>query len=94
MIKKTFVGAGVAAALLVSMAGAASATHSHRIETGNGACVDRNGAGFGTDQVHGDNTADPGDTTFHERFHKGTPGTFAFERPGNPVSVIGGLCPT
>lgn len=53
-------------------AGTSGATHSHHIDT-PGNCVDRNGRGFGTGQEHFDDTADPGDTTFHERFHKGTP---------------------
>jgi hypothetical protein len=53
--------------------------------------VDRNGAGFGTGQVHADNSGDPGDTTFHERIHKGVPGLYAFERSGS-VSVTGGTC--
>lgn len=93
MTKKLLVCAALAAGLLMSSAGAASATHPHRIET-PGNCVDRNGAGFGTGQVHLDDTGDPGDTTFHERIHKGTPGSFAFERDGNRVAVIGGLCPS
>ena len=93
MIKKICISVAVAAGVLVSTAGAAGATHAHRIET-PGSCVDRNGEGFGTGQLHLDNTGDPGDTTFHERFHKGTPGAFAFEVDGNPVSVVGGLCPS
>ena len=93
MIKKLCVAAALSAGLVASAAGAASASHAHRIET-PGSCVDKNGDGFGTGQTHLDNTSDPGDTTFHERFHKGTPGTLAFEVEGNPVVVVGGLCPT
>ena len=86
----------VAAALLVAggvgaVAAPVAASHPHHLET-PGACVDRSGQGFGTGQSHADNTADPGDTTFHERIHKGTPGLFAFEQEGNPVAVAGGLC--
>lgn len=84
------------AASVVSVVGLtaapAGATHPHHLDT-PGACVDRNGAGFGTGQAHSENTADPGDTTFHERVHKGTPGTWAFTQANNPVSVGGGLCP-
>ncbi len=85
----------VAAALLVAggvgaVAAPASATHPHHLET-PGACVDRNGHGFGTGQSHVDNTADPGDTTFHERIHKGTPG-LVFGQENHPVGVAGGLC--
>lgn len=91
MIRKFIVAAVIAASAVGAVAGPASATHSHQIDT-PGACVDRNGRGFGTGQVHLDNSPDPGDTTFHERIHKGTPGSFAFERTNNPVSVVGQLC--
>lgn len=91
MVRKFIVAAVIAAGAFGVVAAPASATHSHRIDT-PGACVDRNGQGFGTGQVHSDNSADPGDTTFHERIHKGTPGLFAFERDNNPVSVVGLLC--
>ena len=68
--------------------GPASATHSHVIQT-PGTCVDKAGAGFGTGEDHASGTG----PTFHSQVHKGTPGTFAFERPGNPVAVVGGtLC--
>ena len=93
MSKKLAVGALVVAAGVGAVAAPASATHAHHIET-PGACADRNGQGFGTGQRHGDNSADPGDTTFHERIHKGTPGLFAFEQAANPVGVDGGLCGT
>lgn len=91
MMKRIVVFAATGAAL-VGLAGApASATHPHHLDT-PGTCVDRNGDGFGSGQVHSDNTADPGDTTFHERIHKGTPGMYAFARTGQ-VSVSGGRCP-
>ncbi len=86
------VAVGSVITAVVVAAGPAHATHPHHLDT-PGACVDRSGAGFGIGQVHGGNTGDPGDTTFHERIHKGTPGTFAFQQENNPVSVAGGLCP-
>lgn len=91
MIKKLTISAAAVAVAVGLAAAPAAATHPHRLDT-PGTCVDRNGAGFGTGQDHDDNTADPGDTTFHERIHKGTPGQFAFERDGNPVGVHGGPC--
>lgn len=91
MIKRVAVFAAAVAAVVGFVAGPASATHAHHIDT-PGTCADRNGQGFGTGQEHSDNSADPGDTTFHERIHKGTPGLFAFEQSSNPVVVAGGLC--
>lgn len=91
-LRKTAAFASVVVGVIGLTAGPSGATHSHSVVT-PGACVDRNGSGFGTGEVHTDNTADPGDTTFHERIHKGTPGTFAFEQHRNPVSVAGSLCP-
>lgn len=91
MRRKICIFALSVAGVIGSTAATSAATHAHRIET-PGTCVDRNGRGFGTGQVHSDDTADPGDTTFHERVHKGTPGTFAFTQANNPVSVTGGLC--
>lgn len=94
-MKKFFVAATITLGAVGVVAGPAAATHSHHIQTPV-SCVDRNGQGFGTGQFHetieGAPIADPGDTTFHERIHKGTPGTFAFEQEKNPVSVDGGLC--
>ncbi len=90
--KRVLVFAFVLVGMVGLAAGPAGATHSHHIDN-PGTCVDRSGRGFGTGQPHSDNTADPGDTTFHERIHKGKPGTFAFEQPGNPVAVSGGPCP-
>lgn len=65
-------------------AGPALATHAHHLDLPNGNCADRGGAGFGTGQDHGDAGA------FHRRVHTGTPGLYAFTRPNNPVSVVGG----
>lgn len=90
-MKRFFVAAAITVSAIGAVASPAAATHAHHIDT-PGACVDRNGQGFGTGQPHSDNSADPGDTTFHERIHKGTPGTFAFERDNNPVGVSGGYC--
>lgn len=92
MRKQSSVFAAIVVGVVGLSAAPSGATHAHHLET-PGTCVDRNGSGFGTGEVHADNTADPGDTTFHERFHKGTPGAFAFEQSGNPVLVSGGLCP-
>lgn len=76
--------AGVATLAIAGISTPAFATHSHVILT-PGACVDRAGAGFGTDEEHDS-------TSFHARVHKGTPGLFAFERDNNPVVVEGGAC--
>ena len=89
---KIYVFASLVVGVIGLSAGTAGATHPHHIDT-PGTCVDRNGIGFGTGQEHLDDTADPGDTTFHERFHKGKPGKLAFTRANNPVSVSGGVCP-
>jgi hypothetical protein len=77
----------VCAAMLAlgAVAGPASATHSHVITT-PGTCVDKAGAGFGTDEPHGPQPS------FHSQVHKGTPGLFAFENLRNPVSVTAGTC--
>ena len=92
MRRKILVFASVVMVVLGLGGGTSGATHPHHIGT-PGTCVDRNGSGFGTGQEHSDDTADPGDATFHERFHKGRPGTFAFTQGNNPVSVGGGVCP-
>ena len=74
---------GIAAvAMTGALSAPASATHRHTLTTPGNACVDKGGAGFGTGEVHDH-------TSFHSRVHKGTPGLFAFERPNNPVSVVG-----
>ncbi len=79
---------GVVVAVMLALgavAGPASATHSHVITT-PGTCVDKAGAGFGTDEPHGPQPS------FHSQVHKGTPGLFAFENLRNPVSVTAGTC--
>jgi hypothetical protein len=90
MIKKLTVFAATAAAVAALTAAPAAADHPHHLTT-PGTCVDRNGAGFGTVQIHDDNTADPGDTTFHERIHKGQPG-LVFAPEAHPITVTSGLC--
>lgn len=88
----------VASAAAAAAAAPAYAHHPHHLQT-PGTCVDRNGMGFGTDpatgepQEHSDNTADPGDTSFHERVHKGRAGDAAPARSNKQVAVLGGLCP-
>ena len=72
----------LAALAMSAVSTPASAEHPHVLQTPGG-CVDRGGQGFGTGQTHDG-------TSFHSRVHKGTPGTFAFEQPANPVSVGGG----
>ena len=84
---------GIAVVGLAAISTPASATHSHRIET-PGTCVDKAGAGFGTDEVHlGPPPYPPSltDPSFHTRVHKGTPGMEAFEKQDR-VSVEAGLC--
>lgn len=91
MRKKLLVAVVTILGVLGTGAGTSFATHPHHIDN-PGTCVDRNGKGFGTGDVHSDHSSDPGDTTFHERFHKGRPGSFAFEQANNPASVSGGTC--
>lgn len=79
-LKKLALAAGTAG-MLLSSAAPAMATHPHVLVT-PGTCVDRAGAGFGTGDEHDH-------TSFHERVHMGTPNTFAFAQPGNPVSIVG-----
>lgn len=77
---------GGTAAMLLATAVPAMAHHPHIITT-PGTCVDRAGAGFGTGEEHDH-------TSFHERLHMGTPGTFAFAHDANPVSITGKtFCP-
>lgn len=91
-MRKVVVAVVLAGLMVVAMSGAALATHAHRLTIvveGRGAadvsqCADRGGKGFGTGQDHADSTA------FHNRVHTGTPGTHAFTRANNPVSVVGG----
>jgi hypothetical protein len=94
-MKKFFVAAAITVSAVGVVAGPAAAGHLHRIET-PGACVDRNGQGFGGGEDHetglGAGVTDPGDTSFHERLHAGTPGQFAFKQQNN-VSIIAGVCP-
>ncbi len=71
-----------AVGLATVMAAPALATHAHHLETPGNACVNKGGAGFGTGETHDH-------SSFHARVHKGKPGLFAFERPNNPVSVVG-----
>ena len=79
----------VAAMMVVSMAFSASAfaSHEHYLET-RGTCVEDVARG----QTAKDE-GDPGGHKFHENVHKGQPGTEAFEKENNPVSVDKGSCP-
>jgi hypothetical protein len=86
---RTLVRTSVVGAVMLGLgavAGPASATHFHIIQT-PGTCVDKAGAGFGTGEAHSA-------PSFHSQVHTGTPGTFAFTRENNPVSVAGNtFCP-
>jgi hypothetical protein len=97
---RTVVRTSVVGAVMLGLgavAGPASADHPHVIQT-PGTCVDKAGAGFGTDQDHSaviepqhPSLTEP---SFHTRVHWGTPGEFAFEREDHPVSIVGKtLCP-
>lgn len=79
---RVVVTAVAAVAFASAAASPASATHAHHLQTPGNTCVNKGGAGFGTGEAHDD-------TSFHSRVHKGKPGLFAFERPNNPVSVVG-----
>ena len=72
-----------AGALAMPMfAGTALADHDHDLLTPGTTVVDiANGQ---TEKCPGD----PGGHKFHGNVHTGTPGTFAFAQPKNPVSVI------
>jgi hypothetical protein len=72
---------GIATVAVGAVSAPAYAHHSHVLET-PGTCVDKAGAGFGTDEPHDR-------PSFHSQVHKGKPGLFAFERANNPVSVVG-----
>lgn len=80
-MKRKLALVGSATVMLLATAAPAMAHHPHVIVT-PGTCVDRAGAGFGTGEAHDE-------TSFHERVHMGTPGTFAFAQPDNPVAIVG-----
>ena len=79
----------VAAMMAASMAFSASAfaSHEHYLKT-PGSCVDDVASGQ-TEKGEGEG----GYHKFHENVHKGQPGTEAFEKVNNPVSVDKGSCP-
>lgn len=84
-MKRTITRAAIAAAAVTALStGPAWAEHAHHLDLPNGNCADRGGAGFGTGQDH------ESAGSFHAHVHTGTPGTFAFAQPGNPVAVVGG----
>lgn len=82
--------AAMTAATLGMAAGAANADHAHHLVT-PGTCV----YGIGEGQPHAPgHTWQPGQGKFvHSGLHVGTPGTFAFTQPANPVDFAGGVCP-
>ena len=72
--------AGVIA--MPTFAGTALANHDHNLITPGTTVVD-----IGDGQTEKCATA-PGGHKFHANVHLGTPGTFAFARPNNPVSIV------
>ncbi len=79
----------VAALMAAMMAFSASAfaSHPHHLST-PGTCVEDVARGQ-TEKGEGEG----GYHKFHDNVHKGQPGTAAFEKENNPVSVDKGSCP-
>ena len=74
--------ASAGALALPMFASTALADHDHNLETPGTTVVDiGNGQ---TEKCAGE----PGGHKFHAHMHAGKPGTFAFERPNNPVKVV------
>lgn len=85
-MKRRIFTAAATLAIVGSTVSPAMADHVHRIET-PGACVDRNGHGWGEGEPHVAGS-------FHDRFHTGRVGAHAFAQERNPVSIQGGgRCP-
>lgn len=78
--------AGVMAAMM-ALSGPAFASHEHYLKT-PGTCVEDVASGQ-TEKGEGEG----GYHRFHDNVHKGQPGTEAFEKENNPVSVDKGTCP-
>ena len=68
--------------------GTALADHDHNLVTPGTTVVD-----IGNGQTE-KSACEPGGHKFHTHMHTGTPGTFAFARPNNPVSVVKTESPT
>ncbi len=82
-----YVVLGGMAALSISVASPASASHQHYLLT-PGTCVEDIASGQTSKEM-----GEGGGHKFHENFHKGQPGMVAFNNPNNPVSVDKGTCP-
>ena len=82
-MKTPIIAVVFAGALAMPMfAGTALADHDHNLITPGKTVVDiANGQ---TEKC----ATDPGGHKFHANVHLGTPGTFAFAQPNNPVSII------
>ena len=86
-MRKVILTSAVVAALMLSSSAIAVADHTHWLLT-PGTCVLDLASGQ-TSQSDGG-----GFHRFHVNVHLGTPGTFAFAQPNNPVSVgRNGACP-
>ena len=82
-MKRLIAATVFAGALALPMfAGTALADHDHNLITPGTTVVD-----IGNGQTE-KCAYDPGGHKFHAHVHLGQPGTFAFQQPNNPVSVI------
>ena len=81
-MKKLFATIVLSLTLMTAMAGTALANHDHDLITPGTTVVDI--ADGNTENC----TGEPAYHVFHVKVHTGTPGTFAFTQPNNPVEVV------
>lgn len=82
-MKRLITATAIAGTLALSMSHAtAFADHDHDLVTPGTVVVD---IGNGQTEKCAD---DPGGHKFHVNVHTGTPGSFAFIRPNNPINVV------
>ena len=82
-MRKTLIIAVVAGLALLGTISAVSADHDHNL-TFDGATLVEDFANGQTEKC----ASEPGGHKLHENMHIGTPGTFAFAQPNNPLGII------
>jgi hypothetical protein len=82
-MKKTLIVAIVAGLTFVGSVSVVSADHDHNL-TFDGATLVEDFANGQTEKC----ASEPGGHKLHENVHIGTPGTFAFARPNNPIGIV------
>jgi hypothetical protein len=82
-MNRTLIALAAAGLTLAGSISAVSADHDHNL-TFNGATLVEDFANGQTEKC----ATEPGGHKLHENFHIGTPGTFAFAQPNNPLGII------